>query len=348
MRSFSTHCSVPLWCAALLATVNLVATGCAGPQWPRTQARVDQGFLRGAQPVYTIDVLPPDVQVWASAGSAASAEDLAAKLDGTMRDVVDTALLRRGYHVLAQLEWDGTYVAPDGALIEAMAAEQLGVTAYSLSGYGHAVEAADQGLLVPYLPHRLGRATGADATLYIGGWAYVGKDPNDNRGAKIARGIVIGVLVIAVVAILIIALDKAGGKGLGKAAGGVGKAAASAGRSAARVAVTAGRMAARSLEPALRTYARVGPRLARGMLDMADAFGHVNTHVYIYPGRPSYFEDERTPKKGPSRMLLEMTLVDNRTGTVLWHTRELFPAHATQGAQVRRAFAALLSTLPAQ
>ena len=348
MRSFAARCSVPLWCAALLATLNLVATGCGGPQWPRTQAQVDQRFLRGGQPVYTIDVMPPDVQVWTQAGSTASAEDLAARLDGLMRDVVGTALLRRGYHVLAQLEWDGTYMAPDGAIRQAMPTEDLGVTAYSLSGYGHAVEAANQGLLVPYLPHRLGRATGADATLYIGGWAYVGKDPNDNRGAKIAKGIVIGILVIAVVAILIIALDKAGGKGLGKAAGGVGQAASSAGRAAARVAVTAGRVAARSLEPALRTYARVGPRLARGMLDMADAFGHIDTHVYIYPGRPSYFEDERTPKKGTSRMLLEMTLVDNRTGMVLWHARELFPAHATQGAQVRRAFASLLSTLPAQ
>lgn len=302
--------------------------------------------MRGAHGVYTIDVLPPDVQVWTHAGSAASPEDLAARLDGVLRGVVDTALLRRGYHVLAQLEWDGTYMAPDGAIREAMATEHLGVTAYSLSGYGHAVDAAEQGLLVPYLPHRLGRATGADATLYIGGWAYVGKDPNDNRGAKIAKGIVIGILVIALVAILIIALDK-GGKGLGKAAGGVGQATASAGRSAARVAVTAGRLAARSLEPALRTYARVGPRLARGMLDVADAFGHIDTHVYIYGGRPSYYEDERTPKKGRSRMLLEMTLVDNRTGMVLWHTRELFPAHATQGAQVRRAFASLLSTLPA-
>jgi hypothetical protein len=348
MRSFSARCSVLLWCAAFLAVINLVGTGCGGPQWPRTQARADRSFLRGARPVYTIDVLPPDVQVWTSAGSSASAEDLAARLDGTMRDTVGTALLRRGYHVLAQLEWDGTYVAPDGAVRDAMATEHVGVTAYSLSGYGHAVEAADQGLLVPYLPHRLGSATGADATLYIGGWAYVGKDPNDNRGAKIAKGIVIGILVIAVVAILIIALDKAGGKGLGKAAGGVGQAASSAGRAAARVAVTAGRVAARSLEPALRTYARVGPRLARGMLDMADAFGHIDTHVYIYPGRPSYYEDERTPKKGRSRMLLEMTLVDNRSGMVLWHSRELFPAHATQGAQVRRAFASLLSTLPPQ
>jgi hypothetical protein len=346
MRSFSARCSVLLWCAALLATLNLVATGCAGPQWPRTRAQVDTSFLRGAHAVYTIDVLPPDVQVWTHANSAASAEELAARLDGVMRDVVGTALLRRGYQVLAQLEWDGTYVAPDGGLRTAMETDHLGVTAYSLSGYGHAVEAAEQGLLVPYLPHRLGRATGADATLYIGGWAYVGKDPNNNQGAKIAKGIVIGLLVIAVVAILIIALDK-GGKGLGKSAGAAGQAAASAGRAAARVAVTAGRVAARSLQPALRMSAHVGSRLARGMLDVADAFGHIDTHVYIYGGRPSYYEDERTPKKGPSRMLLEMTLVDNRTGMVLWHTRDTFPAHAPQRAQVHRAFTALLSTLPA-
>jgi hypothetical protein len=346
MRGFSARCSVFLWCAALLATLNLVATGCAGPQWPRAQAQVDTSFLRGANDVYTIDVLPPDVQVWTHENGATSAQDLAARLDGAMRDVVATELLRRGYQVLAQLEWDGTYVAPDGGARVAMEAEPLGVTADSLSGYGHAVETAQQGLLVPYLPHRLGRATGADATLYIGGWAYVGKDPHDSRGAKIAKGIAIGLLVVAVVAILIIALDKAP-KGLGNAAGAAGQAAARAGRSAARVAVTAGRVAARSLSPALRMSTHVGSRLARGMLDVADAFGHVHTHVYIYGGRPSYYEDERTPKKGSSRMLLEMTMVDNRTGMVLWHTRETFPAHATQRAQVQRAFKALLSTLPA-
>lgn len=307
---------------------------------------MDKGFLRSAHSVYTVDILPPDVQVWTHAGNGASAESLAARLDGSMRDVVGTALLRRGYQVHAQLEWDGTYVAPDGRILPAMDTEHLGVTAYSLSGYGHAVEAAEQGLLVPYLPHRLGRATGADATLYIGGWAYVGKNPNDNPGGKIAKGIVIGVLVVALLAIVIIALDKAP-SGLGKSAGSAGQAAATAGRSAARVAVTAGRVAGRSLTPALRMSAHVGSRLARGMLDVADAFGRTHTHVYIYGGRPSYYEDDRTPKKGKSRMLLEMTLVDNRTGMALWHTRETFPAHALQREQVDRALTALLSTLPA-
>lgn len=318
--------------------LNLVA-GCAGPQWPRTQAHVEQSFLRGTQTVYSVDVLPPDVQVWTQERSGASAEELAIRLDGVMRHTIDTALLRRGYHVLAQIKWDGTYVAPDGSVRQAMYTDHLGVTAYSLSGYGHAVEAAGQGLLVPYLPHRLGRATGADATLYVGGWAYVGKDPNDSKAAKIAKGIVIGILVVALVAILIIALDS-GGKGLGKAASGVGKAAASATRSAARVAVTAGRAA-------VRTATHVTSRIARGMFEAADAFGHVHTHLHFYPGRPRYYEDDRTPKRGRSRMLLEMTLVDNRTGMVLWHSRETFPAHAPQAAQVRRALTSMLSTLPA-
>jgi hypothetical protein len=345
MRSLLARCSAPLWCAALLATLNLLAASCGGPQWPRTRAQVDQQFSRSARGVYTVDILPPDIQVWTHDGSAAAPEDLAARLDLEMRGAVVPTLARRGYQVLAQLEWDGSYLGHDGNVRQAMASEHLGVTAYSLSGYGHAVDAAQQGLLVPYLPHRLGRATGADTTLYIGGWAYVGK-PYENKGAKIAKGIAIGLLVVAVVAIVIIALDK-GGKGIGGPAGAVGKAAAGAGRAATRVAVTAGRAMTHALHPALRTSARVVPRLARDMLDLADAFGHVDTHVYIYGGRPSYYEDKRTPKKGHSRMLLEMTLVDNHTGMVLWHTRQLFPAHATRGAQVRKALASMLATLPA-
>lgn len=322
--------------------VNLVTTGCTGPRWPRANAQVNSSFLRSAGSVYTIDVLPPDVQVWTHPGSKASAEDLAAQLDAVTRSAVSMDLARRGYAVRAQLEWDGTVVTPDGTAHQAMPDDHLNVTAYSLSGYGHAVEQAGEGLLVPYLPHRLGVATGSDATLYVGGWAYVGKPPS-NKGAKIAQGIVIGLFAVVIIAIVLVALDK-GGKGFGSAAGSAGNAAAKAGRAATRVALTAGR----TIAPVLRAPARYGPDIVRTMFDVADAFGHVGTHVYIYGGRPSYYEDQRTPKKGRSRMLLEMTLVDNRTGLVLWHTRETFPVHVPQVMQVRKAFTSMLSTLPAR
>jgi hypothetical protein len=339
MRSWSARCSILLWCAAFLAMVNLV--GCSGPRWPQTNAHINSNFLRSAGSVYTIDVLPPDVQVWTHQGSKVPAEDVAAQLDAVTRSAVAMDLARRGYAVRAQLEWDGTVVTPDGTAHEAMPGDHLNVTAYSLSGYGHAVEQARQGLLVPYLPHRLGVSTGSDATLYVGGWAYVGKPPT-SKGAKIAQGIVIALFAVVIIAIVLVVLDK-GGKGFGKAAGSAGNAAAKAGRAVTRVALTAGR----TIAPVLRAPARFGPDIVRSMFDVADAFGHVHTHVYIYNGRPSYYEDQHTPKKGRSKMLLEMTLVDNRTGLVLWHTRETFPVHAPDVRQVRRAYTSLLSTLPA-
>lgn len=322
--------------------VNLVAAGCGGPRWPHTDAHVNSSFLRSAGSVYTIDVLPPDVQVWTHQGNKVPAEDLAAQFDAVTRSAVAMDLARRGYAVRAQLEWDGTVVTPDGTAHEAMPSDHLNVTAYSLSGYGHAVELAGQGLLVPYLPHRLGVNTGADATLYVGGWAYVGKPPS-NKGAKIAQGIVIGLLAVVLIAVVLVVLDK-GANGIGKAAGSAGSAAAKASRAATRVALTAGR----TIAPVLRAPARFGPDIVRTMFDAADAFGHYGTHVYIYGGRPSYYEDQNTPKNGRSRVLLEMTLVDNRTGLVLWHTREIFPVHAPDVRQVRRAYTSLLSTLPAR
>jgi hypothetical protein len=319
-----------------------LATGCGGPRWPKANAHVNSSFLRSAGNVSTIDVLPPDIQVWTHQGSKVPAEELAAQFDAVTRSAVAMDLAQRGYAVRAQLEWDGTVVNPDGTAHEVMPGDYLNVTAYSLSGYGHAVEQAGQGLLVPYLPHRLGVNTGSDATLYIGGWAYVGKPPS-SKGSKIAQGIVIGLLAVVIIAVVLIALDKGGNGGFGKAAGAAGNAAAKAGHAAARVALTAGR----TMAPVLRAPARYGADIVRTMFDAADAFGHVGTHVYIYNERPSYYEDERTPKKGRSRMLLEMTLVDNRTGLVLWHTRETFPVHAPDARQVRRAYSALLSTLPA-
>ena len=44
---------------------------------------------------------------------------------------------------------------------------------------------------------------------------------------------------------------------------------------------------------------------------------------------------------------LDMTLVDNRDGRVLWHVAQRFPASAASPADVTRAAQALLSTLPA-
>ena len=49
-----------------------------------------------------------------------------------------------------------------------------------------------------------------------------------------------------------------------------------------------------------------------------------------------------------SQLYLEMTLVDNRTGLVLWHTHQVFPANAAKPGDPERAARVLLSSLPAR
>jgi hypothetical protein len=52
------------------------------------------------------------------------------------------------------------------------------------------------------------------------------------------------------------------------------------------------------------------------------------------------------PRRGRSALYLEMTMVDNRDGHVLWHVAQRFPASGGSQADVTRAAEALLSTLP--
>lgn len=337
--------SITLWLAALLAMLNVV-TGCAGPTWPRVHAHADSRFMSHHRGVRTIDILPADIQVWTGSNDRYPPDELAAQIDALVSGAVIAGLSRRGYQVAAQMGWDGIYVAPDGTLREAMPGEHLEMTAHALSGYGQAMAQAGAsptgGLLVPYLPHRLGTGTGADATLYIGGWSYVGEDPRETTGQKVLEGVAIGLLVVAIAVVIIIALDKAGGGGGG--GGGVARAAGSAGR----VAVTAGRAAGRAVTPLLRGVARAGVDITRGMLQAADAFGRMNTHIHIYAGRPNYYAEDRTPKRGRSRMQVEMTMVDNHTGLVLWHAQDAFPAHGTRAEDVNKVFELMLSSLPAQ
>ena len=337
--------SITLWLAALLAMLNVV-TGCAGPTWPRVHAQADARFMSQPRSVRTVDVLPADIQVWTHSSDENLPAELAAQVDALVNGATMAGLSRRGYQVAAQMTWDGWYVAPDGSAHQAMPSEHLELTAHALSGYGEAMAQADSpagGLLVPYLPYRLGTSTGADATLYIGGWSYVGEDPRETTGQKVLEGVAIGLLVIAFAVVLIAVLDKAGGGG-GGGGGGVARAAGSAGR----VAVTAGRVAGRTVAPLLRGVARVGVGITRGMLQATDAFGRTNTHIHIYAGSPNYYADDRTPKKGRSRMQVEMTMVDNHTGLVLWHTRDTFPAHGTRAEDVNRVFELMLSSLPAR
>jgi hypothetical protein len=336
--------SAPSWFVAFFVALVLGLGGCGGPNLPPVRSQGDHEFMTRQRGVATVDVLPLDVQLWTHAKSRTSPEAQGEQFHALASGAVTAELSRRGYQVVAQMDWDGSYVLPGGAPAQAMTPETIEVTAHSLSGYGRAVAAMDDALPVPYLPHRLGTATGADATLYVGGWAYVGNDNRQSTGVKVAKGVAIGILIVAVIAVVIVAAGKGGGGGGGGVASGAGKVAAGAGR----VAVTAGRVAGRVTAPVMRGVARSGPQLMRGVLRTADAFGRAGggTHLDIYAGRPAYFEEPGAPKSGRSRMHLEMTLIDNRTGLVLWHTGQTFPANGTRSKHVRDVVSRLMASLP--
>ena len=90
--------------------------------------------------------------------------------------LVARAYQRRGYRVVAQMQWSGHYDgrSPQQPLV--MSPQEIEATSTSLSSYGAAVHMSDNKLVPPFLPARLGQTTGSDATLYVGGWTYVGKD----------------------------------------------------------------------------------------------------------------------------------------------------------------------------
>ena len=295
----------------------MVGVGCAGPRWPATvHAAGDPAFLAEQRDIDTIDILPVDLQVWTRPdhprGARALADALAPLVDG----VVAAHLAEHGYRVTAQVGWDGRFVAPDGLMRRAMSAAEVARTAYSLSSYGPAetrlggasaaarpggasaetrpggapatarAGAGDTRLLVPYLPVRLGRVTRSDATLYIGGWAYAGKD-----GPSTAAKVVEVVLVVAVVAVVVAAVIAGARDGGGGAVAGV----------------------------------------ARGAGRVAGATAHAVGYG---------------PHGGRSAMLLDLTLIDNHTGLVLWHARQRFPARPDRPHDVERAVVALLAALP--
>lgn len=348
--------SARLWFVAFFAAVQMALIGC-GPTWPQVTAQGDQSFMNQQSTVRTVDVMPLDVQLWTYRGNNVTPAKLGQSFHSFASGATLSELSRRGYQVVAQMDWDGSYDNYIGEPGVAMSPRDIDYTAAALSSYGLAVKRAGNRLVTPLLPARLGQQTGSDATLYVSGWSYVGK-PATSTGKKIAKGFAIGLLVVAIVAVVVIVVASKGeaGKGMGKLFGGAGKAVAGAGRVAARAVVTVGRVAGKLTGHALRGLARNGPRILRATADvsrgMADAFGRSNNHIEIQLGgrtnyqRPDYYKASRTPKKGVSQMYLEMTLIDNRTGDALWHAHQHLPADGSKPDQVRRALKHMMASLP--
>ncbi|HWM87833.1 MAG TPA: hypothetical protein VNO33_18390 [Kofleriaceae bacterium] len=303
----------------------------------------DPQFAGRHSTVETVDVLPVDLQVWTMPGHRRDPEALLRELEPEIGGMLAAQLARRGYQVVAQLDRSGRYTAPDGVVRSAMPQDDLARTSYALSSYGRAQSELDGQLLVPFLPARLGAATGSDATLYVGGWAFAGKERGSSKAAKVVKTIlIVGLIAVVVVAVI------AGIKG----DGGPGKAVGKVAEGAGRVAVGTARVAGRVVGGLARTTGHVAhavlrePELFHLTVETIDAFARTGTHVEVYSARPDYYAEG--PRDGRSAMMLEMTLIDNRTGRALWHARQRFPASPVRAQEVERAVTRLMSSLPAQ
>lgn len=338
--------------AVALITLGAVVLAACGPAWPKaTTAAADPAFAARQRPITTVDILPVDVEAWTQPGAKLSADDLRSMAEISIIGATSQELLSRGYVVDNAIGWNGEYVRPDGETGIAIEPDLLLATVESMSTYGLAVQHS-RGLPVPYLPARLGEHTGADATLYIGGWTYEGKDRS--RGGAILKGILIGVAIIGVV-VVIAAIAKGKGDGLGNALGGAARGVANAAVSVARV---AGRAALRAGSATIQ-ITRGAANAAGDVLDttaqILDAWGRSpgSTHLTVYstgasaaPAAPSWSERPGVPHKGHSRTYLELTLIDNHTGLVLWHARQEFPTHAGTEAKAQKIVHAVMASLP--
>ncbi|MBA2539420.1 MAG: hypothetical protein H0V17_07290, partial [Deltaproteobacteria bacterium] len=233
----------------------------------------------------------------------------------------------------AVLDWDGRYVDPDGAPQIAMPRPLVFATVDSLASYGTFV-GNSRSLPDPILPARLG-ASGSDATLYIGGWGFVGKAPD--RGA-LAGKIILGTFLIVAVVVIIAALAKSKSDPLGKLGSG-------AARSAGRVGASMGRAALRA-GSAIVDLSRAGLQGIEPVIEPAFEVAVAAAPPVEIPQRPVWSNDKTLPRTGRSKMYLEMTLVDNRSGRVLWHAHQAFPANPAQAGDVMKAAKQLLGSLP--
>jgi hypothetical protein len=251
-------------------------------------------------------------------------------------------------------------------MAQAYEPNQLLDTIDALSSYGSAVDVTPGEMPAPFLPVRLGERTGSEATLYIGGWGFVGK--STSTGEKIAKGVLIAVAVVAVVAIIaIVAKSDSGGKlldGVGKGAGHAAKMASSAGRVALRTAARAGNAlfevaragselsessnASANIEVTVADIARSGDAAASAGPAGGDCFGRSETHLNLVSGRPEWASAPNAKHSGGSAMYLEMTLVDNRSGLVRWHAHQRFPANPKNPGNIGRAVRAMLAAMPAR
>lgn len=349
----------------LREAVALITSGAllgCGASWPN---HADALAVPQVHAVTTVDVLPIDLEVWTENGYPLTPD---AVRDDASYQLISTAmetLQQRRYAINGLIDWNGE-IDHRTAVMDPRDVESTIATLarYDLRTGRYPVRLPD-----PQLPAKLGTVTGADATLYIGGWAYVARH-HESTGEKVAEGILIGVAIVAVVAIIAIAVagaSKGGHGGGGHGGGGHGGGGHGGGGHSGPV-FHDHRVAAADhpqFVPIVHDHrSGGGGGLLRDHRSSGSSGGgvHVSTSPSVHldtaidivddidpqtPAHPDWSGD--VPASGEnSQMYIEMTLVENATGAVLWHAHQKFPASAANKHDMNRVVRTMLASLPAR
>jgi hypothetical protein len=239
--------SLPITAIALAGFLG----GCA---LAPVQPRIAPDFASGATRVRSVAVLPVDLSVQKMGAEGmdypVSAEIDRKMMSGIYRGVLD-ALARKGYHVAALVNPDGTADdparrSPTRAVIHPQDLSALRVSIHDLT----ASLAPGPGMLetwrVPaHITRLLGMGTGADASLYVRGWAFT---PHSESKAGTIVAVILFVLLVGLI-ILMLAGSKGGKGGKGgshKGSSGAGRALGGVGHAMRRAAVATGHVTIRT------------------------------------------------------------------------------------------------------
>jgi len=310
---------------ASATTTAVLATGCTAERpWPATPVTITTRAFATQGAIATIDVLPLDLELWAEPGYNVDLAALHADTTTRILSAAVDALDQHHYTVAALIDSNGDF--PGG---NALARTDLRATLDVLGHYGAATARHPGQLPVPALPVRLGAATGADATLYVGGWAYVAPH-HETTGEQIVGGLVVAVMIITVIAIVASLVADHGGHGGGHGHGSSGGHGGNAGH-AARVSTSGG------LSTGGARHFHHGPSAAA-------IVGRTAVDIAMISGDGG--EAPEPPASSEPQMYLEMTLVDNHTGLALWHAHQTFPASAESAGDTARVTRSMLALLP--
>ncbi len=321
--------------ATLLAFLTLALQGCA-LSLPPLESSANVALAQ--VPLKTMTILPVDVTLDADDErgnlSPVAAYDASVRMIPLLQNAVQREVGKHAWPH-AEMAWDGSM--PGGPQGRFAALDPVGMANLAdwLLGWTYALlgrqASAAGGGQIPPLP------LASDVSLYIGGFGHLHKDITHRQ--KVARNVGIGIAVA--VGILIVVL---------------------------LFVVSKGRLGFGWLFPPVppldaivfplfvfsvveyhraRTYAAIGPWLPPGHVDSANC----NLYLGIHDGvdyNPQRLHPTLSPDQRKANVLaLGATLVDNKSGRVLWTAAQPMNVDAIDPEEIEIAVAHLLHDLPA-